>query len=167
MASSDCDNSKVNLLDLSASCLSSAIVAADQITALAGTTPSSGGAIGENDVKENKKNARLKIDGSFVTDADMAAQQIIVDALHKVSSGIRIVGEENDEEMRSRVITGHEKRLAIIFQLARQELIMRHDRENQQESIRDYEDGNGFDLPLAQRQNFDDESKVFDDQEQF
>ena len=166
MASSDCDNSKVNLLDLSASCLSSAIVAADQITALAGTTPSSGGAIGENDVKENKKNARLKIDGSFVTDADMAAQQIIVDALHKVSSGIRIVGEENDEEMRSRVITGHEKRLAIIFQLARQELIMRHDRENQQESIRDYEDGNSFDLPLAQRQNFDDESKVFDDQEQ-
>lgn len=116
------DDSKVNLLDLSAAAISSAIVAADQIIALA-----SGNGDGLDDAgDENKKNARLKIDGSFVTDADMAAQQIIVDALYKVSSGIRIIGEENEEEMRKRAITGHEKKLESMFELARKEVSMRY-----------------------------------------
>jgi 3'-phosphoadenosine 5'-phosphosulfate (PAPS) 3'-phosphatase len=144
------ETSKVNLLDLSASCLSSAIVAADQITALASTTTSD--ADGDNGNVENKKNARLKIDGSFVTDADMAAQQIIVDALHKVSSGIRIVGEENEEEMRSRAITGHERRLDAISRLAREEILIRYDRERQ--NIRGSGSGDAS-LPLAQRRKAD------------
>jgi len=156
--SAEGDKSKVNLLDLSASCLSSAIVAADQITALACTTTSD--SVGDNDIKENKKNARLKIDGSFVTDADMAAQQIIVDALHKVSSGIRIVGEENEEEMRSRAITGHEKRLEAISQLSREEILIRYDGEQQQRQSNSSrgDDGYGYNLPLAQRRKSNDES---------
>ena len=72
---------EVNLLDLAASCISSAIVAADQITGLA-----------------RKKNARLKDDGSIVTDADVAAQKIIFDGIQKVSKDVRIIGEENEEE---------------------------------------------------------------------
>lgn len=154
--SSESDKSKVNLLDLSASCLSSAIVAADQITALAYTTTI--GTVGDNDIKENKKNARLKIDGSFVTDADMAAQQIIVDALHKVSSGIRIVGEENEEEMRSRAITGHEKRLEAISKLAREEILIRYDRHKS--GVADCQE-----LPLAQLRKSNDESRNVEEQE--
>jgi len=154
--SSESDKSKVNLLDLSASCLSSAIVAADQITALAYTTTID--TVGDNDIKENKKNARLKIDGSFVTDADMAAQQIIVDALHKVSSGIRIVGEENEEEMRSRAITGHEKRLDAISKLAREEILIRYDRHKSK--VADCQE-----LPLAQLRKSNDESRNVEEQE--
>eukprot|EP00536_Pseudo-nitzschia_multiseries_P002318 jgi/Psemu1/322504/estExt_fgenesh1_pg.C_300062 len=123
-------DSTVNLLDLGAAALASAIVAADQITALASSKNNDNSNDNDNDNTQNstgKKNARLKIDGSFVTDADMAAQQIIVDALcNKVSSGIRIVGEENEEEMRKRAITGHEERLETIFQLARKELLIRY-----------------------------------------
>jgi 3'-phosphoadenosine 5'-phosphosulfate (PAPS) 3'-phosphatase len=172
----DDDKSKVNLLDLAASCLASAIVAADQITALAGTTTtstSSDSGVGANDIKEeNKKNARLKIDGSFVTDADMAAQQIIVDALHKVSSGIRIVGEENEEEMRSRAITGHEKRLEAIFRLARDEIEIRLERAHgiRRHSIHSSGGGDGDDddddLPLAQRRKSNDENGEFEVKEQ-
>jgi len=110
----DGKNSRVNLLDLSACCLSSAIVAADQITALACTAAG------------NKQNARLKIDGSFVTDADMAAQQIIVNALHEISNEIRIVGEENEEETSRCKITGHEARLESIFRLSREEILIRY-----------------------------------------
>ena len=148
--SSERDNLRVNLFDLSASCLSSVIVAADQITALASET--SFGTVGEKETEGNQKNARLKIDGSFVTDADMAAQQIIVDALHKVSNGIRIVGEENEEEMRSRAITGHETRLEAISQLAREELLIRYDQEQEQrQNTRSSESSKDIDLPLAQR----------------
>ena len=139
---SSSDNStKVNLLDLSAAAISSAIVAADQITALAGSANENNTSSGEN------KNARLKIDGSFVTDADMAAQQIIVDALYnKVSSEIRIVGEENEEEMRKRAITGHETRLESIFQLARKEIsIWYHGNSTDNNSQEP--------LPLAQQQS--------------
>lgn len=139
-------NSKVNLLDLSAAAISSAIVAADQITALASINN------GENDAgDENKKNARLKIDGSFVTDADMAAQQIIVDALYqKGSSEIRIVGEENEEEMRKRVITGHEQRLESIFQLARKEISIRYHGSSSSNPQHHFQYNCGDKLPLAQ-----------------
>lgn len=155
--SSECDNLRVNLFDLSASCLSSVIVAADQITALASTT--SYGTARDSLVKGNKKNARLKIDGSFVTDADMAAQQIIVDALHKVSDGVRIVGEENEEEMRSRTITGHEKRLDAICRLARKEILIRYDQEQERrQNIQSSESSEGLDLPLAQRRRASSES---------
>jgi 3'(2'), 5'-bisphosphate nucleotidase len=176
----DDDTSEVNLLDLAASCLASAIVAADQITALADTqttaTATSNDSDGiANDMKENKKNARLKIDGSFVTDADMAAQQIIVDALHKVSSEIRIVGEENEEEMRSRAITGHERKLEDIFRLAREELNIRLERALgiQRQSFYssgggndDNNDDNNENLPLAQQRKSNDENDDIEVKEQ-
>lgn len=141
------EGDKVNLLDLSAACIASAVVAADQITALASAN---------TDEDENKKNARLKIDGSFVTDADMAAQQIIVDALHKVSSGIRIVGEENEEEMRKRAITGHEEKLEGISKLALEEILIRYDREQKTIEVDD------SDLPLSQPRKPDEESTSTD-----
>lgn len=144
---------KVNLLDLSAACISSAVVAADQITRLASNA--------EED--ENKKNARLKIDGSFVTDADFLCQQIIIDALHKVSSGIRIVGEENEEEMRKRAITGHEGKLEAISRLAREEILIRYDREKQQDST--HSDSDALNLPLAQRRKSESESTQLEDGE--
>jgi len=158
------DNSKVNLLDLSASCLSSAIVAADQIISLACKTTSD--IDRDSDIKENKKNARLKIDGSFVTDADMAAQQIIIDALHKVSSGIRIVGEENEEEMRSRAISGHESRLESISELARKEILIRYDQEHKQREIHSKGGGDGYNLPLAQWRKSNDDNDIFEEEDQ-
>lgn len=139
----------VNLLDLSAACISSAVIAADQITALA----SSSSPVDSEELQEDKKNARLKIDGSFVTDADMAAQQIIVDALHKVSTRIRIVGEENEEEMRNHAITGHEGRLDFISRLALEEICIRYEREHRDGN----EDSNDIRLPLAQDQKSDGE----------
>ena len=106
---------KVNLLDLAASALSSTLVAADQITSLISQP-------------EKKTNARLKHDGSVVTDADLAAQGVIVQALRSVSTHVRLVGEEAEEEMaqHSRRITGHEERAQEMFRLAQQEIWIRY-----------------------------------------
>jgi 3'-phosphoadenosine 5'-phosphosulfate (PAPS) 3'-phosphatase len=120
------DKAFVSLLDLAAASLSSAIVAADQITALASPD------------KIDKKNVRLKNDGSFVTDADLAAQQIIVDAIRKVSTDVRIVGEESEEEMNNQSITGHEERMERMFKLCQEEIWIRYHRSNEP-------------LPLAQK----------------
>jgi 3'-phosphoadenosine 5'-phosphosulfate (PAPS) 3'-phosphatase len=139
--SSTCDGDKVSLLDLAASALSSAVVAADQITSLA-----YGGRnlrhLQEDDShclpayegsnhNYELKNVRLKNDGSFVTDADLAAQQIIVDSLRRVSSEVRIVGEESEEEMRQNTITGHEERSEFMFRLAREEIAIRYCRSSE------------------------------------
>jgi len=45
--------------------------------------------------------SREKTDGTLVTDADGAAQQVIVDALRIISKDVRIIGEESQEEERS------------------------------------------------------------------
>mmetsp|Transcript_12438 Transcript_12438/g.20034 ORF Transcript_12438/g.20034 Transcript_12438/m.20034 type:complete len:458 (+) Transcript_12438:325-1698(+) len=123
---------QVSLLDLAAAALSSSIVAADQITSMAWQH--------DKDGNVDKKNVRLKTDGSFVTDADLAAQQIIVDAIRKVSPDVRIVGEESEEEMKSHAITGHEERSEAMFRLCQQEIGIRYRRTNEP-------------LPLAQRKN--------------
>ena len=47
-----------------------------------------------------KMNTRKKKDGTLVTDADGAAQQIIVDSLRAISKDICIVGEESKEDER-------------------------------------------------------------------
>ena len=47
-----------------------------------------------------KINSREKQDGTLVTDADGASQQIIVDALRAISKEITIVGEESFEDER-------------------------------------------------------------------
>ena len=44
------------------------------------------------------KNARLKLDGTVVTDADGAAQRIICSSLRSLSPHIRIEGEENKDD---------------------------------------------------------------------
>jgi 3'-phosphoadenosine 5'-phosphosulfate (PAPS) 3'-phosphatase len=108
----------VNLLDLAAAALSSVIMAADQIKDMSSSSSSD----------DDKMNARLKTDGSFVTNADFAAQSIIVQALQNISPDIRIVGEENEEEMaRQRItVTGHEEKSSTIFQLAQEEISLRY-----------------------------------------
>jgi len=47
----------------------------------------------------SEQNVRTKLDGTVVTDADGAAQRIIVAALRHVSPDVRIVGEESRTEM--------------------------------------------------------------------
>ena len=106
-------STSVNLLELAASALSSTVVAADQITALC-------------QQPEEAKNIRLKNDGSVVTDADMAAQGIIYQSLKMVSSQVRLVGEESEEEVAQHCITGHEEKASQVFRLAQQEILLRY-----------------------------------------
>lgn len=101
--------SSVNLLDLAASALSSVIVAAEQIKDMSAPM-----------------NARKKEDGTCVTDADFAAQSIIVEALKSISTEIRIVGEENEEEMARQIISGHEEKSKKLFALAQEEISIRY-----------------------------------------
>jgi 3'(2'), 5'-bisphosphate nucleotidase len=131
------NNTLVSLLDLAAATLSSAIVAADQIKSLAAKQDDNQ-TLSE---KIEKKNVRLKNDGSYVTDADLAAQQIIVDGIQNVSTAVRIVGEESEEEMKNHAITGHEERCHAMFRLCRQEIGIRYDRSNEP-------------LPLAQQGSY-------------
>lgn len=90
-------NNKVNLLDLAAACVActeTASMAIQKIAAQSSTTGNS---------QADSKNTRLKEDGSFVTDADFAAQGVIVQAVRSVSEHIRIVGEESAEEMAAHI----------------------------------------------------------------
>lgn len=73
---------KVSLLELAAAALASTILASRPIRTLSTTH-------------------RVKTDGSQVTDADGAAQDIICNLLRKVSPIIRIVGEETMQEVES------------------------------------------------------------------
>ena len=109
----------VNLLDLAAASVASTIVAADTIKKL-------------SDPESEGKNTRLKDDGSFVTDADLAAQVIIVSALRNVSTDVRIVGEESAEDTAShRVnIKRYEGANESMFRLAQQEILLRYNRSN-------------------------------------
>lgn len=113
-------SSTVDLLDLASAALSAAIVASHQITSLAHQRD------GEETGSTSCMNIRLKEDGSFVTDADLVAQRIIVQSIHKVSTSVRLVGEESEEEMKHHMITGHEQREEEIFQLAKEEIRMRY-----------------------------------------
>ena len=133
--------STVDLLDLAAAVLSASIVASDHVTSLARQRD------GGDTVASSCMNVRLKEDGSIVTDADLAAQQIIVQSIHKVSKTVRLVGEEEDELMKHHTITGHEKRLEEIFLLAKEEIKIRF----QQSTTGDLNSQNlPVPLPLAQ-----------------
>lgn len=131
---SDSSDEMVNLLDVASAALSASIVASDQVTSLARQrdaqntmADSSNNSVVVEDLP-NAMNIRLKDDGSFVTDADLAAQFIIAQSLHNVSTGIRLVGEESEEEMTQRAITGHEERAHQIFLLAQEEINFRYTR---------------------------------------
>lgn len=80
---------KVNLLDLASAALASALAASKPIQKLSGWT--------KHD--SDRRNTRLKLDGTVVTDADGAAQNIIVQSLRNISNQVRIVGEESRKEM--------------------------------------------------------------------
>lgn len=91
---------KVNLVQLASAALGSSIAASRPIRKLAIDQAGQHGfphVLG----KGNQKNARVKMDGTVVTDADGAAQRIIIRALVQVSRKIRIVGEESRGEMAS------------------------------------------------------------------
>jgi 3'-phosphoadenosine 5'-phosphosulfate (PAPS) 3'-phosphatase len=84
-------NATVNLLELASAAVACTVSASRKITALSSL------------YKDSNMNARLKSDGSFVTDADFAAQGAIVQAIQRVSQYVRIVGEESAEEMAAHI----------------------------------------------------------------
>lgn len=86
--------SKVNLLDLASAAVACTVTASHSICKISSHHNANG---------DDAKNIRLKSDGSFVTDADFKAQGVIVQAIRSVSSGVRIVGEESEEEMASHI----------------------------------------------------------------
>ena len=88
--------SKVNLLDLASAAIACTVTASHSICKISAYHGDNG---------DDAKNTRLKPDGSFVTDADFKAQGVIVQAIRSVSSGVRIVGEESEEEMASHIET--------------------------------------------------------------
>ena len=102
--------STVDVLSLATSALAAAVAASLPIRQLAeqpddasgadASAPSSnGGPQGRVQRNGSKQNVRTKLDGTVVTDADGAAQRIIVAALRRVSPHVRIVGEESRTEM--------------------------------------------------------------------
>jgi len=101
-------SSKVNLLDLAASAVAATVAAARPIRELS-----------------SDKHARLKGDGSVVTDADFSAQGAIMRTMQQVSGNFRIVGEESEEEMMSHLDTTAECGEEVYW-LARQEVLMRY-----------------------------------------
>lgn len=127
----------MDLLDVAAAAVSSTILAADQIRAIA---------VHRDGGEATKMNIRLKENGTFVTDADLIAQQIVVQALQKISPDIRLVAEEGEEEMNSHMITGHEDEADRIFALAREEIFLRY-QHGDSDTIE------GANLPLSPRGN--------------
>eukprot|EP00545_Synedropsis_sp_CCMP1620_P012141 CAMPEP_0119026498 /NCGR_PEP_ID=MMETSP1176-20130426/35564_1 /TAXON_ID=265551 /ORGANISM="Synedropsis recta cf, Strain CCMP1620" /LENGTH=370 /DNA_ID=CAMNT_0006982223 /DNA_START=63 /DNA_END=1175 /DNA_ORIENTATION=+ len=110
---SDSDNNQVNLLDLGAAAVAATIAASEPIRAYSSVD----GEVGED------QHARLKLDGSVVTDADYAAQLRIVQALRKVGGDFIIVGEEEGVQQDQAISKGEEvDDDDSIFQLARVEV---------------------------------------------
>jgi 3'-phosphoadenosine 5'-phosphosulfate (PAPS) 3'-phosphatase len=86
---------RVRMLDLAAAAVACTVSASQKIRTIAQP-------VGAED---DAKNIRKKKDGSFVTDADFAAQGIIFQALKAVCPDIRIIGEESPEEMEQHMDT--------------------------------------------------------------
>jgi 3'-phosphoadenosine 5'-phosphosulfate (PAPS) 3'-phosphatase len=126
---------RVNLLDLAAAAVACTVGSSRAIRRI-----------------QSSQNARLKQDGSFVTDADYAAQGVIVQAIRAVSPAVRIVGEESSEEMAKHIHSDNEDDSNSAFnedllQRARNEIRLlyhRHHLQSQQEEIQAHR------LPLAQ-----------------
>jgi 3'(2'), 5'-bisphosphate nucleotidase len=90
-------DTQVNLITLASSAIYSVIAASVPIRLLAEEYIPSAGDKSEA-TSSLMSSARKKEDGTFVTDADSMAQQIIFSALYKVSGLIRIIGEEDDDD---------------------------------------------------------------------
>jgi 3'-phosphoadenosine 5'-phosphosulfate (PAPS) 3'-phosphatase len=104
---------QVNLLDLAAASIAASLAAARPIREYSGQG-------------EEKKNARFKLDGSVVTDADFAAQGCIVRALRKVKGDFIIVGEESPEEMQKHLQGEDAAENDTIMKLAQVEVLNRY-----------------------------------------
>jgi len=132
---------QVNLLELAASTLASTIVAARKIRKLSNenddddhdhddanvpTTANDS----DNNADSDNKNVRLKDDGSYITDADIASQGILVQAIRQVSANVRIVGEESDEDMRQaqHLMSQEDAFDETTYQLALDEISIRYNR---------------------------------------
>jgi 3'(2'), 5'-bisphosphate nucleotidase len=125
-------NDKVNLLDLASACVACTEAASRVIKAIA-EPPDHEDHLPSNQPSEQhalNKNTRLKDDGSFVTDADFAAQGIIVKAIRSISPHVRIVGEESAEEMamHSGKYLQYNTKDDVILQRSQQELRLRYHR---------------------------------------
>lgn len=111
--STEKDAKHVNLLDLAGATVAATAAAARPI---------------QKFVSDN--NARLKLDGSVVTDADLAAQAFIVHTLRQVSPYVAIIGEESPEDMsrkkRNISLTSHEDYISNITRLAKEEVRNRY-----------------------------------------
>ena len=111
----DTDSDTVNLFCLATSCLASSMAASEPIRRVAfeaasflssSSSSSSSSLLMSLSIHEDLDSpsscssivSRSKIDGTVVTDADGAAQKIIVDAIRSINPRIRIVREESDEE---------------------------------------------------------------------
>ena len=105
---------KVDLLDLAAAALAATVAAARPIRDL-----SSFG---------SKHNARLKKDGSVLTDADFFAQGAIMRTIQQVLGHVRIVGEDSEEKMlrHLREEDDDECRESQVYQLAREDVQMQY-----------------------------------------
>eukprot|EP00546_Thalassionema_frauenfeldii_P020366 CAMPEP_0178897892 /NCGR_PEP_ID=MMETSP0786-20121207/2011_1 /TAXON_ID=186022 /ORGANISM="Thalassionema frauenfeldii, Strain CCMP 1798" /LENGTH=126 /DNA_ID=CAMNT_0020568517 /DNA_START=88 /DNA_END=468 /DNA_ORIENTATION=- len=106
------DAKPVNLLDLAAAAVAATAAAARPI---------------QDFVSDN--NARLKLDGSVVTDADLAAQAFIIHTLRQVSTDVAIIGEESPDEMLGKngnlSATPHDY-IATLTNLAKEEVRNRY-----------------------------------------
>jgi 3'-phosphoadenosine 5'-phosphosulfate (PAPS) 3'-phosphatase len=137
--------SRVNLLDLAAAAVACTVSAGRTIQHISQPRNNHENGHGNHDddttTSTSRKNTQLKPDGTFVTDADFAAQGIIVQALHSVSPDIRIMGEESKEDME-RHIGKYEFLDLDILQRTRRELLLRRRRQQQQQAqARNCQDG--------------------------
>lgn len=126
---SSTDN-KVNLLDLAAVCVSCTATASSVIVQIAGVDVES------RQQQSDTKNTRLKSDGTCVTDADYAAQTIIVNAIHDmIHQDIRILGEEEipDYSAAAETTTTNATLNRDIHERALQEIQLRYTQRNSQQ----------------------------------
>lgn len=104
------------------------------------------------------KNTREKTDGSVVTDADVAAQYIIVRAVRTVSEAVNFVGEESQAEMEQ-IKKDYDYLDQDILAKTRQELYLRKEKKTSST----YPLGSAeLDPSLPAEVSFDDESAVVD-----
>jgi 3'-phosphoadenosine 5'-phosphosulfate (PAPS) 3'-phosphatase len=128
----------VNLLDLASACVACTVTASRSIRQIAQPVHS-------DDNGDGSKNIRLKDDGSFVTDADFAAQGVIVQAVKSICPELNIVGEESAEEMAQHM-GQHAVLDEPIFQRTRREIRLRY-----KQQLQEQQTGSVI-LPLAHRE---------------
>lgn len=143
-------SSTVNLMDLAAAAIACTVSASRQIQKIA------------DPANRCETNVRSKNDGSVVTDADLAAQYIIVQSLRTVSQTVSIVGEESEEDIEQ--LKGEFDCMdPDIFRKAKLELRMRRkgrtsEIDSQKDALHD-----GVSLPLSCKSKSDFSASQYSD----